>query len=152
MGRGKPRPIFVTGFNSQPIEQAMTAAPFPAARVLVVEDDDSIATALEFLLTREGLILDRARDGLQALDRAPRFKPDLVVLDIVLPGISGYEVCTRLRANPDMGQLKILMMTARGSATERKHALAHGADGFIPKPFETAALRAEVARLIGRQA
>lgn len=128
----------------------MTVAPPLSPRILIVEDDDSIATALEFLLIRQGATLKRARNGQEALDRAHGFHPDLVLLDIVLPGISGYEVCNRLRANPDLAPLKILMMTARGSATERKHALAHGADGFIAKPFEAAALCAEVARLTAR--
>lgn len=117
-------------------------------RVLVVEDDDSIAAALEFALRRDGLDYDRAGEGAEALRRAHAHRPDLVLLDIMLPGLTGYEVCDRLRADPAMAGVRILMMTARGSAAEQRRALEHGADGFIAKPFELSALRAEVARLI----
>lgn len=124
----------------------MAEAPVPP-RVLVVEDDDGIAAALEFVLRRDGLDYDRAREGSRGLEKARARKPDLVLLDIMLPGISGYEVCDRLRADPAMKGVRILMMTARGSAAEQRRAMEHGADGFIAKPFDLAALRAEVARL-----
>lgn len=124
----------------------MAAAP-ATPRILVVEDDDSIAAALEFALRRDGMDYDRAGEGAEALARAGARKPDLVLLDIMLPGISGYEVCDRLRADPAMAGVRILMMTARGSAAEQRRAMEHGADGFIAKPFDLAALRAEVARL-----
>jgi DNA-binding response OmpR family regulator len=124
----------------------MAAAP-ATPRILVVEDDDSIAAALEFALRRDGMDYDRAGEGAEALARAGARKPDLVLLDIMLPGLSGYEVCDRLRADPAMAGVRILMMTARGSAAEQRRAMEHGADGVIAKPFDLAALRAEVARL-----
>jgi two-component system, OmpR family, phosphate regulon response regulator PhoB len=117
-------------------------------RVLVVEDEDNIALALDFLLDREGYEHDRVADGSAALPRIRELQPDLVLLDVMLPGISGYEICQGVRMDPALKDVKILMMTARGSAIEKRKGLAIGADGFIAKPFELKELRAEVRRLL----
>ena len=117
-------------------------------RVLVVEDEDNIALALNFLMTREGYDHDRVADGAEALPRIRDMHPDLVLLDIMLPGASGYEICQGVRLDPDLSDVKILMMTARGSAIEKRKGLAIGADGFITKPFELKELRDEVRRLL----
>jgi DNA-binding response OmpR family regulator len=116
--------------------------------VLVVEDEDNIATALEFLITREGYGHDRVASGADALPRIRDTHPDLVLLDVMLPEVSGYEICKRIRSDPALGDVKVLMMTARGSALERKKGMELGADGFISKPFELKDLRAEVRRLL----
>jgi two-component system phosphate regulon response regulator PhoB len=122
----------------------------PLARsVLVVEDEDNIATALEYLMTREGYAHDRVASGAEALARIRTTRPDLVLLDVMLPEVSGYDICDGVRRDPALAAVKILMMTARGSASERRRGLALGADGFITKPFELNALRAEVRRLLG---
>lgn len=118
-------------------------------RVLVVEDEDNIAIALDFLMTREGYDHDRIASGADALDRIRDTHPDLVLLDVMLPEVSGYEICQGVRLDPGLNDVKILMMTARGSAIERKKGLALGADGFISKPFELKELRDEVRRLLG---
>ena len=123
-------------------------AALASARVLVVEDEDNIATALEFLITREGYGHDRVASGAEALPRIRDTHPDLVLLDIMLPEVSGYEICERIRTDPGLADIKVLMMTARGSAIERKRGLELGADGFISKPFELNDLRAEVRRLL----
>lgn len=120
-----------------------------APRVLVVEDEDNIAAALEFLITREGLDHDRVASGADALPRIAETHPDLVLLDIMLPEVSGYDICHQIRTDPALADVKVLMMTARGSAVERKRGLELGADGFISKPFELKDLRAEVRRLLG---
>jgi two-component system, OmpR family, phosphate regulon response regulator PhoB len=120
----------------------------PAPRVLVVEDEDTIATALEFLITREGYGHDRVASGADALPRIRETRPDLVLLDVMLPEVSGYEICKRIRTDRALDGMKVLMMTARGSAMERKKGMELGADGFIAKPFELQALRAEVRRLL----
>lgn len=117
-------------------------------RVLVVEDEDNIALALDFLMTREGYDHDRVADGALALPRIRDMHPDLVLLDVMLPGASGYEICQGVRLDPSLADVKILMMTARGSAIEKRKGLAIGADGFITKPFELKELRAEVRRLL----
>jgi len=116
--------------------------------VLVVEDEDNIALALDYLMTREGYIHDRVANGGEALARIRAMHPDLVLLDVMLPEMSGYEICQGIRLDPDLADIKILMMTARGSAIERKKGLALGADGFISKPFELTELRSEVRRLL----
>ncbi len=120
-----------------------------ARKVLLVEDDDSIATALEFVLTRHGMECIRLSSGVGALPAIRRLGPDLVLLDVKLPGVSGYDICRELRSDPGLARVRVLMMTARGSAAEQRRALALGADGFISKPFEMAELKARIARLIG---
>ena len=119
------------------------------ADILVVEDEDNIATALDFLLTRDGHRHDRLATGKGAVARIRETRPDLVLLDVMLPEVSGYQIVQDVRADPDLAGVRVLMMTARGSVVERRKGLALGADGFIAKPFELAELRAEMARLLG---
>ena len=120
----------------------------PGPRVLVVEDEDNIAAALEFLILREGYGHDRVASGSEALPRIRDTHPDLVLLDVMLPEVSGYDICAGIRTDPALAAVKVLMMTARGSAIERKRGMELGADGFISKPFELKDLRAEVRRLL----
>lgn len=120
-------------------------------RVLVVEDEDNIAIALDYLMTREGYAHDRVANGGDAMAHIHATHPDLVLLDVMLPEVSGYEICQAIRLDPSLAGVKILMMTARGSAIERRKGMALGADGFISKPFELAELRDEVRRLLGRE-
>ncbi|WP_265501659.1 response regulator transcription factor [Paracoccus beibuensis] len=118
------------------------------ADILVIEDEDNIATALDFLLTRDGHRHDRLATGKGAVARIRQTRPDLVLLDVMLPEVSGYQIVQDVRADPDLAAVRVLMMTARGSVVERRKGLALGADGFIAKPFELAELRAEMARLL----
>ncbi|MBD3763637.1 MAG: response regulator [Rhodobacterales bacterium] len=122
--------------------------PHRKPRVLVVEDEDNIAIALDYLISREGYDHDRVANGADALDRIRATHPDLVLLDVMLPEVSGYEICQGVRLDPSLSDVKILMMTARGSAIERRKGMALGADGFISKPFELKELRDEVRRLL----
>jgi DNA-binding response OmpR family regulator len=122
------------------------------AEILVVEDEDNIAIALDYLLTREGYVQTRLATGGGAVAAICATKPDLVLLDVMLPEVSGYEICQAVRANPDCADVRILMMTARGSAMERRKGLAMGADGFISKPFELKELRDEVRRILAMAA
>jgi two-component system phosphate regulon response regulator PhoB len=122
----------------------------PAQRfVLIVEDDDNIATALEYVIAREGLRQGRVANGAAALGQIRDRRPDLVLLDVMLPEVSGYDICRSVREDKTLGNVKILMMTARGSSVERRKGMALGADGFIAKPFELKELRDEVRRLLG---
>ncbi len=118
-------------------------------RVLVVEDEDNIALALDHVMTREGYDHDRIASGAGALARIRAMRPDLVLLDVMLPEVSGYDICRGVRLDPGLAGVKILMMTARGPAAERGRGLALGADGFIAKPFELRELRREMRRLLG---
>ena len=117
-------------------------------RVLVVEDEDNIAIALDYLITREGYACDRVASGGPALDHIRQTHPDLVLLDVMLPEVSGYEICEGIRTDPSLSGIKVLMMTARGSVIERRKSLELGANGFISKPFELKDLRDEVRRLL----
>ncbi len=119
-----------------------------AKQILVIEDEDNIAIALDYLMTREGYRLERIATGAGAVDLIRDQQPDLVLLDVMLPEVSGYEICQKVRQDPGLSGVKILMMTARGSAMERRKGLAMGADGFISKPFELKELRAEVRRIL----
>ena len=119
------------------------------ASVMVIEDEDNIAIALDFLLTRDGHDHSRLATGAGAIEALRATHPDLVLLDVMLPEVSGYQIVQDLRADPSLRDVRVLMMTARGSVMERRKGLALGADGFIAKPFELAELRAEMARVLG---
>ncbi|WP_372801168.1 response regulator transcription factor [Paracoccus seriniphilus] len=118
------------------------------AAILVVEDEDNIAVALDFLLTRDGHQHERLATGAGAVEKIRETQPDLVLLDVMLPDVSGYQIVQDLRADPALKDVLVLMMTARGSVVERRKGLALGADGFIAKPFELSELRSEMARLL----
>ena len=129
-------------------DAGMTGESAGKRRVLIVEDEDNIAIALDYLLGREGLDHARLATGQGAVARIRAERPDLVLLDVMLPEVSGYEICQQIRADAALAAVRIVMMTARGSALERRKALALGADGFIAKPFELKELRDELHRLL----
>lgn len=120
----------------------------PQKSVMLVEDEDSIALALRFLLEREGYDVDRIADGEGALEAIRRRAPDLVLLDVMLPGASGYEICQSIRLDPELDAVKIMMITARASAAERRKGLALGADAFLGKPFSNSEVKATARRLL----
>ena len=126
----------------------MTPNPAPRHRVLIVEDDDHIAMAIEWVLGREGLSHDRVASGQEALPRIRETRPDLVLLDVMLPEISGHDICRDLKRDPSLSDVRVLMMTARGSVQDRRRAMDEGADAFVSKPFDVKDLRAEVKRLL----
>ena len=115
--------------------------------VLLVEDEDNIALALEFLVGRQGYAMKRVstgEDAIAALDETP---PDLVILDVMIPKGSGYEVCQHIRETEALKDVKILMMSAAGDMARRK-GLALGADAFFIKPFDTKLLTQEISTLL----
>ena len=118
-------------------------------KVLIADDEPNIVISLEFLMKREGHQVLVARDGVQALEAIRRDKPDLVLLDVMMPLMSGFEVCQQVRADEQLAGVKILMLTAKGRDTDLAQGLGLGADGFMTKPFEPDALRAAVGRLLG---
>jgi len=120
-------------------------------RVLIVDDEPSIVLSLQFLLSREGYEVAVARDGESALAQAALEPPDLVVLDLMLPGMDGYEVCRRLRESPATASTRIVVVTARGREAERVRGLEEGADAYVTKPFSTRELIATVGRFLGRR-
>ncbi len=118
------------------------------ACVLVVDDEPNIVLSLEFLMQQAGFEVLTAVDGESALQRVAERKPDLVLLDISLPGLSGFDVLSRLRAQPDFARLPIIMLTAHGREVEREKGLALGADDYVTKPFSTRALVEKVRTLL----
>ena len=122
----------------------------PKHRVLIVDDEPNIVLSLEFLLRQQGYEVSVAGDGEAALATAEEQRPDLVVLDVMLPGLDGFEVCRRLREQPELTGLKILLLTARGREVERIRGLEEGADAYVRKPFSTRQLMKTVAELLGR--
>lgn len=116
--------------------------------ILLVEDEDSIALALEFMMTEEGYSVGRVASGTDALERLEKETPDLVLLDISLPGCSGFEVCQAIRLNERLKNVRILMMTAKASGMLRRKGLALGADDFVAKPFVIQDLKARVRSLL----
>jgi DNA-binding response OmpR family regulator len=118
-----------------------------ASKVLIVDDEPNIVLSLEFLMKQQGYETRVARDGDEALAEVERFRPDLVLLDVMLPLRDGFEVCQRLRAD-GWSDLKILMLTAKGRDVEIEKGLALGADGYVTKPFSTAELVARVADML----
>lgn len=118
--------------------------------VLLIEDEPNIAEAIGFLLTRDGLRVSHAAEGAAALVLVRQDPPDLVILDHMLPGMSGLEILTALRADPESRDLPVMMLTARGR--DREMAEQAGADRFMTKPFSNAEIVAEVRAMLGRGA
>lgn len=120
------------------------------ASILVADDEPNIVLSLEFVLGEEGYRVRVARDGQEALDALAAELPDLVLLDVMMPKVSGFEVCQRIRENPAWRHLKVLMLSAKGRAVEIQKGLALGADGYVTKPFAIKELLAEVRRQLQR--
>lgn len=119
-------------------------------RLLLVEDDRSLAELITFHFEREGYLVSRTGDGEEALILAEEIRPDLMVLDWMIEGISGIEVCRRLRRRPSTANLPILMLTARGEEDDRVRGLETGADDYITKPFSPKELVARAAAVLRR--
>lgn len=124
------------------------AGPMEEKKVLLVEDEDNIALALEHLIARQGYALRRIADGTRAMEAIVEDHPDLVVLDVMLPGSSGYEICQSIRRDATLSDIKVLMMTARGGEVERRKGMALGADDFMTKPFATSDLTDRINDLL----
>ena len=118
--------------------------------VLVVEDEDALATLLQYNLEKEGYRVIQAGDGEEALILVQEELPDLVVLDWMLPKVSGIEVCRRLRQRPESRNLPILMLTARGEESDRVRGLDTGADDYVVKPFAMSELTARIRAVMRR--
>lgn len=116
-------------------------------RVLIVDDEPNVVVSLQFLMKKGGFETSVARDGDEALAEVERFRPDLVLLDVMMPRRDGYEVCQQLRST-GWTDLKIVMLTAKGREAEATKGLALGADAYVTKPFSTSELVDTVTRLL----
>ena len=118
-------------------------------RVLIADDEPNILISLEFLMKREGHTVSVARDGNEALAAIQRERPDLVLLDVMMPGKTGFDVCQAVRADDKLASVKILMLTAKGRDTDLAKGTALGADAYMTKPFSTKELAAKVREMLG---
>lgn len=107
----------------------------PVGRILIVEDETNILEAISFILGRAGWDVRGHGKGGDALEEIARLSPDMLVLDVMLPGRSGFEILADLRARPETQDLPVLMLTAKGQAKDRDQAITLGANGFLTKPF-----------------
>ena len=119
-----------------------------AKEILIVDDEPNIVVPIQFLMEQQGYRVMIAERGEDALDLIYQYKPDLVLLDIMLPGIDGYEVCEIVRLNPNFRKVKIIFLTAKGREEEIAKGLALGADAYITKPYSNAELVAKVKELL----
>src|SRR6266516_5241150 len=121
-----------------------------SARILVVEDEEALTTLLRYNLDAEGYDVETVGRGDDADTRLKENAPDLIVLDWMLPGLSGIELCRRLRARAETERLPIIILTARGEESERVRGLKTGADDYIVKPFSVPELVARIRALLRR--
>jgi len=120
-----------------------------AKRVLIADDEPNIVTSLEFLMEHAGYETKVATNGNEALELAASFRPDLMLLDIMFPLKSGYEVCQQLKSDPATRDIKVVIISAKGRDVEVAKALELGADAYIAKPFSTRELVAKVREMLG---
>ena len=121
-------------------------------RILVVDDEEDILELVKYNLEREGYLVDCVDTGEEAIERAVAIRPDGILLDLMLPGVDGIEVCRELRKNPDTRTIPIIMMTAKGEEADVVSGLEVGADDYVPKPFSTKVLVARLRALLRRTA
>jgi DNA-binding response OmpR family regulator len=117
-------------------------------KVLIADDEPNIVTALEFLLQKSGYEVMVAHNGDEALQRVESFGPDLVLLDVMMPRISGYEVCRRMRERSDWRHIKIIMLSAKGREAEVSKGVSLGADLYVTKPFSNNELVGKIGELL----
>jgi two-component system phosphate regulon response regulator PhoB len=120
------------------------------ATVLLVEDEDQLRRVMKDLLEREGYRVAEARDGIQALDQVDRHAPDVVILDLNLPGIDGYSVLAQLRSRHATRQIPVMVLTAKGDEDNEVRVFELGADDFVTKPFRARSLTARLEAVLGR--
>ena len=120
-----------------------------AKKVLIVDDEPNIVAALDYLLQRSGYEVRIATNGEEALRQVEAFGPELVLLDVMMPQRSGYDVCQRIRERPEWSGIRIVILSAKGRDAEVSKGLALGADLYVTKPFSNAELVAQIGRLLG---
>ncbi|HIJ84015.1 MAG: chemotaxis protein CheY [Magnetococcales bacterium] len=120
-----------------------------AREILIVDDAPNIVLSLEFLMKKEGFAVRSVGDGDAALKAIADKKPDLVLLDVMMPKRNGYEVCEAIRANPQWQDIRVVMLTAKGRDVELEKGLALGADDYVTKPFSTRELVLKIRGMLG---
>jgi CheY-like chemotaxis protein len=120
-------------------------------RILVCDNEEALRDLVRASLSREGYEIEEARDGDEALALALSLRPDLIVLDVMMPGRSGIDVLTQLRSDSELDDVKVVVLTARAQAADRSSAVGAGANAFLSKPFSPLELAALVERLLGEE-
>ncbi len=120
-----------------------------AKRILIVDDEPNIVLSLEFLMKKAGYDVATAEDGEQALTAIQEHRPDLVLLDVMMPKKDGFQVCQNIREQDEYRELRIVMLTAKGRDLEQEKGLSLGADDYITKPFSTQDVVNKVRQLLG---
>jgi DNA-binding response OmpR family regulator len=121
---------------------------FIAKRILIVEDDPSVLRATSYILEKEGYDVITAQNGLEGLKKAREDNPDLLILDVMLPGIDGFEICHNLRGEPETADLPILMFSAKGQESDKATGMKMGANDYLVKPVDRIVLLDKVAELL----
>lgn len=117
-------------------------------KVLIVDDEPNIVIALEFLLEREGFAVHKAYNGQQAIAQAQQLVPDIMVLDVMMPGMDGFEVARQIRNNPDLEYTKIVFLTAKGTQNDKETGYANGAEYYMIKPFDNEVFVATILEIM----
>ncbi|MBL4812704.1 MAG: response regulator [Rhodobacteraceae bacterium] len=117
-------------------------------RVLLIEDEPNIIEALSFILSRDGWTVHTHSDGETAMQKVRASPPDLVILDVMLPGRSGYDILVEMRSDPELEDIPVMMLTARGQTKDREMAMRLGATHFMTKPFSNAQIIENVRQLV----
>lgn len=118
-------------------------------KILIADDNENIREALTYLLEDEGYKLWLAKDGAEALAKARDIRPDILFLDIMMPEMSGYEVCRIIKSDPDLKGIYVIMLTAKGQSAEQERGRSVGADEYIIKPFSPMEVLAKVKKIFG---
>jgi len=118
-------------------------------KILIADDEPNIVVSLEFLMKQKGYLVRTAVNGEEALSAVREFGPDLILLDVMMPRMSGYDVCQKIRENPAWSAIRIVMLSAKGRDIEVNKGIAVGADAYVTKPFSTKDLIAKVQELLG---
>jgi DNA-binding response OmpR family regulator len=120
-----------------------------AKRILIADDEANIVASLEFLMRQKGYEVRTVGNGADALKAVAEFAPDLMLLDVMMPQMSGYDVCQKVRADPQGHKVRIVMLSAKGREAEVSKGLALGADAYVTKPFSTRDLVVRVGEMLG---
>ena len=119
-----------------------------AKRILIADDEPNIVVSLEFLMRQKGYVVKAVGNGEEALAAVAEFRPDLILLDVMMPKMSGYDFCQKVRENPAWQGIRIVMLSAKGRDVEVKKGMAVGADAYVTKPFSTQELMTKVAEML----
>ena len=123
------------------------------AKILVVDDDTKIQMVVRIMLQKKGYDVKCVSSGLEAFQEIPEFKPDIIMLDVMMPGMGGYEVCRKLKSSESTKNISVIMLTALGMGEDFEKAIENGADWYIVKPFNSRQLLSRVSMLLdGEQA